>query len=140
MSDIHVQVIERLYEDVWNGKTPNTAAELVHDAYVIHDRELAEELQGPELYNALASSTRELFSTLTFTIEDVVAADDEVALRWTMVGTHDRPLFGIEPTGEQVELTAIEINRFEDGQLIETWTQSDQLGLMEQVGAVQPTD
>ncbi|AHG02021.1 hypothetical protein HALLA_01595 (plasmid) [Halostagnicola larsenii XH-48] len=140
MVDTNRQVIERLYEDVWNGKNPNTAEELVHDAYVIHDRELADKLQGPELYNALASSTRELFSDLTFTIEDVVAADDEVALRWTMVGTHDGPLFGVEPTGEQVELTAIEINRFEDGQLIETWTQSDQLGLMEQVGAVQPTD
>lgn len=134
------QVIERLYKDVWNGENPNTAEELVHDAYVIHERELAEELQGPELYKALASSTRELFSDLTFTIEDVVAADAAVALRWTMEGTHDGPLYGVEPTGERVELTAIEINRFEDGQLIETWTQSDQLGLMEQVGAVQPTD
>lgn len=57
-----------------------------------------------------------------------------------MVGTHDGPLVGVEPTGEQVELTAIEIDRFEDGKLIETWSQSDQLGLVEQVGAVQPTD
>lgn len=140
MVDTNQQVIERLYEDVWNGKNPNTAEELVHDAYLIHDRELAEELQGPELYNALASSTRELFSDLTFTIEDVVAADDEIALRWTMVRTHDGPLFGVEPTGERVELTAIEINRFEDGQLIETWTQIDQLDLMEQVGALPATD
>lgn len=140
MGDTNRQVIERLYEDVWNGKNPNTAQELVHDAYVIHDRELAEELQGPDLYNALASSTRELFSNLSFTIEDVVAADDEVALRWTMVGTHEGRLFGVEPTGERVELTAIEINRFEDGQLIETWTQSDQLGLMGQVGALSEID
>lgn len=136
MADTNQQVIERLYEDVWNGTNPNTAEELVHDAYVIHDRELAEELQGPELYEALASSTRELFTDLEFTIEDVIAADNEVALRWTMVGRHDSPLFGVEPTGEQVELTAIEINRFEDGKLIETWTQSDQLGLMEQIGAL----
>lgn len=140
MGDTNRQVIERLYEDVWNGKNPNTAEELVHDAYVIHDRELAEELRGPDLYTALAVSTRELFSDLTFTIEDVIAAGDKVALRWTMVGTHDGPLYGVEPTGEQVELTAIEINRFEDGKLAETWTQSDQLGLMEQVGAFQTTD
>lgn len=140
MGNTNQQVLERLYEDVWNGNNPTTAEELVHDAYVIHDRDLAEELQGPDLYNALASSTRELFSDLTFAIEDVVAADDEVALRWTMTGTHDGPLFGVEPTGERVELAAIEINRFEDGKLIETWTQSDQLGLMEQVGAVPTTD
>lgn len=140
MADTNRQVIKRLYEDVWNGNNPNIVEELVHDAYVIHDRDLAEELRGPELYEALASSTCELFTELTFTIEDMIAADDEVALRWTMVGTHDGPLFGVGSTGEQVELTAIEINRFEDGKLIETWTQSDQLGLMEQVGALSATD
>ncbi|AFO56489.1 putative cyclase [Natrinema sp. J7-2] len=72
---------------------------------------------------------------MTVTIDDLMAADEKVALRWTMTGTHEGgPLFGVEPTGQEVELTAIEINRFEDGKLIETWTQSDQLGLMQQLG------
>jgi predicted ester cyclase len=72
---------------------------------------------------------------MTFTIEDILGADEKVALRWTMTGTHEGgPMFGVEPTGQEVELTAIEINRFEDGKLIETWTQSDQLGLVQQLG------
>lgn len=136
MTDEHRTALERLFEDVWNGENPDTADELVHDEYLIHDRELADELRGPELYRALANATREIFPDASFTIEDSVAEADEVALRWTMTGTHEGPAFGVEPTGERVELPAVEINRFEGGQLVETWTQSDQVGLMEQVGAL----
>lgn len=127
-------ILTRLYEDVWNGSGPDTADELVHEEYVIHDRELAAEMQGPELYKALASGTRDIFPDMTITIEDIVPAGEKIALRWTMTGTHQGAMFGIEPTGQQVELTAIEINHFEDGKLIETWTQSDRLGLMQQLG------
>ena len=72
---------------------------------------------------------------MTVTIEDILVADEKVALRWTMTGTHEGgPMFGVKPIGQEVELTAIEINRFEDGKLIEAWTQSDQLGLFQQLG------
>ena len=126
--------LTRLYEDVWNGANPDTTDELVHEEYLIHDRDLAAEMQGPELYRALASGTRDVFPDMTITIEDMVTAGEKIALRWTMTGTHQGTMFGVESTGRQVELMAIEINRFEDGKLIETWTQSDQLGLMHQLG------
>ncbi|ODR82081.1 cyclase [Haladaptatus sp. W1] len=127
--------LTRLYEDVWNGSNPDTANELVHEEYHIHDRELAAEMRGPALYRALARGTRDIFPDMTVTKEDILGADEMVALRWTMTGTHEGgPMFGVEPTGQEVELTAIEINRFEDGKLIETWTQSDQLGLVQQLG------
>jgi steroid delta-isomerase-like uncharacterized protein len=124
----------RLYEDVWNENNPETADELVHETYTIHNRELAAEMEGPELYKALASGTREIFPDLEITIEDMIASGEKVALRWTMTGTHEGSMFGVEPTGRQVKLTAIEINHFNEEKLIETWTQSDQLGLMQQLG------
>ena len=127
--------LTRLYEDVWNGANPDTANELVHEEYHIHERELAAEMQGPALYRALARGTRDIFPDMAFTIEDILGTDEKVALRWMMTGTHEGgPMFGVEPTGQEVELTAIEINRFEDRKLIETWTQSDQLGLVQQLG------
>ncbi|MDZ7731436.1 MAG: ester cyclase [Natrialbaceae archaeon] len=132
-------ILTRLYEDVWNGANPEIASEYVHEQYHIHDRALAEEHQGPNLYTELVAQTRAIFPDMAFTIEDMIAADDRVALRWTMTGTHEGPMEGIEPTGTHVEMHGIEINRFENGQLIETWTQSDELGLLEQLGAI-PTD
>lgn len=132
----HTERIIRLYEGVWNGTDPDIADELVAPEYYIHDREIADEIRGPDLYKQLASGTREMFPDMELTIHDTVAADENVTVRWTMTGTHDGPGFGMEPTGETVEFNAIEINRFEDGKLRETWTQSDQLGLMQQVGAI----
>lgn len=135
MSDL-TDRLERLYDGVWNGNDPSVVSDLVHPDYAIHDRDLADELGGPELYRELAARTRTIFPDAAFALEDVVAAPPSVAVRWTMRGTHDGPLFGVEPTGREVTLAAVEINRFEDGLLRETWTQSDQLGLMHQVGAL----
>lgn len=127
--------IERLFEGVWNGADPDVADELVAPDYYIHDRELAEEVRGPDLYRALAAGTREVFPDAEFAIEDSFGAGGKVAVRWTMTGTHEGEMFGVEPTGREVELKAIEIDRFEDGLLVETWTQSDTFGLAAQLGA-----
>lgn len=132
MSD-HTELLHQLFEGVWNGENPAVADELVHPEYVIHDREIANEMRGPELYKTLASMTREAFPDMEFTIHETVEEDDKVALRWTMTGTHDGPMGDMEPTGTQVEMPAVEINRFEDGQLVESWTQSDMLGLRQQL-------
>lgn len=127
--------LRRLFDGVWNDEDPAVAEEIVAREYVIHDRDLAAELRGPELYRALAEETRAIFPDATFTVEDAVAAGEKVTVRWTMTGTHEGPGLGVEPTGETVELEAIEIDQFEDGKLTQTWTQSDMLGLLEQVGA-----
>jgi predicted ester cyclase len=127
------EILHQLFEGVWNGENPTVADELVHPEYVIHDREIAEEMRGPELHKTLASMTREAFPDMEFTIHDTVEEGDKVALRWMMTGTHDGPMGDMEPTGNRVEMPAIEINRFEDGQLVESWTQSDMLDLMQQL-------
>jgi len=134
----HIDSIEQLYDGVWNREDPGVADDLVASDYYIHDREIAEELRGPELYQQLAAGTEEMFPDMEITIHDTVAADEKVTVRWTMTGTHNGSGAGMEPTGEAVEFDAIEINRFEDGKLRETWIQSDQLGMMQQIGAIQP--
>ncbi|WP_396613770.1 ester cyclase (plasmid) [Haloferax sp. S1W] len=136
MSGKYENLIERLYEDVWNEGNLDTADELVHDDYTIHDRDLAAELDGPEFYKALATGTRVVFPDAEFTIEDIFVSGQKVAVRWEMTGTHKGEMLGIEPTGVEATLSAIEINRFEDEKLIETWTQSDELGLMEQLNSL----
>jgi predicted ester cyclase len=134
MSD-HVGTLHRLFADVWNGANLETADEHVHERYRINGRSLSERLRGPELHRALASGTRETFPGATFVIEDTIAEDDRVALRWTMTGTHEGRLFGVDPTGRRVELRGIEMDRFADDRLVETWTRTDRLGLAERLGA-----
>ncbi len=136
MSGANEEIVRRLYREVWNGENPEAAEELIGEAYEMHERDLPDRDAGPAKYRGLVEMTRDIFPDMTFVIEDLIAVDDRVAVRWTMRGTHEGAAYGMEPTGRAVEMTGIEINRLADGRLVETWTQSDQLGMMAQIGAL----
>ena len=56
--------------------------------------------------------------------------------RWTGSGTHQGELIGVAPTGNQVTITGISINRISGGKIEESWTNYDALGMMQQIGAI----
>ena len=76
------------------------------------------------------------FPDMHLAVEDVVAAGDRVAVRWTFHGTHRGEFLGIAPTGKQVTMSAVEINRVEAGKVAEHWVELDRFGLLKQLGAV----
>ncbi|MER6024910.1 ester cyclase [Streptomyces sp. NPDC001851] len=72
-----------------------------------------------------------------FTVEDVLAQGDRACARWTWNGTHKGDFLGIGPTGREVTMTGMTLFRFADhGKIAELWWQHDQLGLMQQLGAL----
>jgi steroid delta-isomerase-like uncharacterized protein len=68
-------------------------------------------------------------------IEELVAEDDMVVGRITAYGTHRGDLFGIPATGKAFHVTGIAMWRVRDGKIVEHWHQTDQVGLMQQLGA-----
>lgn len=78
---------------------------------------------------------RAAFSGPEHVIDHLVASDDHVSWVWTFTGTHTADYMGIPATGRRVSLTGITIQRFRDGKIVEQWSQSSLLGLMEQLGA-----
>jgi len=56
--------------------------------------------------------------------------------RWTYRGTHKSELMGIAPTGKQVTVTGICIDRIVGGKIAEEWGEMDNLGMMQQLGVV----
>ena len=80
---------------------------------------------------------RNAFPNLSCTIEEQVAEGEKVVSRWTVRGTHQGEFFGVAPTGNRVEFTGIQIDRFdESGKIVEERAEFDLLGAMRQVGAV----
>jgi predicted ester cyclase len=75
---------------------------------------------------------------LTYTVEDQVAEGDEVVSRYTATGTHRGEFFGVAPTGNRIEMSGIQIDRFdeESGKMVEEWPEYDLLGAMRQMGVV----
>jgi steroid delta-isomerase-like uncharacterized protein len=76
------------------------------------------------------------FPDLERTIEDLVAEGDKVVARWTAKGTHTGDFQGIPPTGRVATSSGITIFRIVDGRIVEEWSESDMLGLLQQVGAI----
>ncbi|MEU9441198.1 ester cyclase [Streptomyces sp. NPDC048304] len=73
----------------------------------------------------------------TFTLDDLLAQGDRVCARWTWNATHKGDFLGIPPTGRKVTMTGMTLFRFTaDGKIAEMWWQHDQLGLMQELGAL----
>jgi predicted ester cyclase len=66
----------------------------------------------------------------------MISDGSTVAHRWTFTGTHEEEMMGVEPTGVRVEVSGVEMNHVEDGRITASWTVSDAMGLMRQLGAL----
>lgn len=75
------------------------------------------------------------FPDLQHTIEGQVAEGETVVNQLVVRGTHQEAFQGIPPTGKAVTITAISIQRFAAGQLVEQHLLLDSLSLLQQLGA-----
>ncbi len=56
--------------------------------------------------------------------------------RYTARGTHQSNLMAISPTGKQANVTAIGIFHLVNGIAVEEWLNSEDLGLLQQLGVI----
>jgi predicted ester cyclase len=66
----------------------------------------------------------------------MIAEGDKVATRMRITATHKGELQGIPPTGKKVSISASDFVTIRNGKLVEHWVDTDQLGLMQQIGVI----
>ena len=88
---------------------------------------------GWNLYRKLF---RAAFPDGRWAIASIIAEGDLVAARASFTGTHQGEFLGIPPTGQQVTVSVIHICRLADGKIVERWVNSDELGMLRQLGAI----
>ena len=94
------------------------------------------DIEGPEGFKQFLAGTFTAYPDGRFTIEDMLAEGNKVAVRLTLNGTHEGVTrTGIAPTGKRVAVTGIEVYYLDGGKIVETWMNFDFLGLMQQMGA-----
>jgi steroid delta-isomerase-like uncharacterized protein len=134
-------VSRRIIEEGFNKGNLGIADELIAPDAVDHDPTTPphlRNLRGPELFRQAVSMYRSAFPDLQITVEDTISQGDKVVLRWRSEGTHRGELMGLAPTNTKGSVTGITIDRFENGKVVETWTEWDNLGLARQIGAAPP--
>jgi predicted ester cyclase len=79
---------------------------------------------------------RTAFPDFSMSVYDLIAEGDQVAYRITWTATHQGELMGIPPTNKRITVTETHIDRIVDGKIVEHAGDWDQLGVLQQVGAV----
>ena len=92
--------------------------------------------RGRDAYLAIVAANRDAFPDLLWTVEEMVADGDAVAVRYTMKGTHRGSFAGVPPTDRAVVAQSVAFYRLADGKIIEERAQLDMLGVLQQLGAV----
>ena len=91
---------------------------------------------GREGIMLLTQMLRSAFPDFKATIDDMLADGDRVATRMTWTGTHQGEFMGIPPTGKRISIQVIDFVRFADGRFAEHWGLMDNMGMMQQLGAI----
>jgi steroid delta-isomerase-like uncharacterized protein len=134
MSEENKALIQRFVEEAFNKGNLDVADEVYASTFMSHDPTAPEGQGSPEGVKQFVNTYLGAFPDGHTTVEDSIAEGDKVAYRWTFRGTHRGELMGISPTGEQVEITGITINRLSGGKIEEQWNLFDQLGMLQQLG------
>lgn len=89
---------------------------------------------GPQGFIGFFGKFRQAFPDLAVAVDHMVTDDDNVAIAYTITGTHRGDFMGIAPTGKKIKARGMQIARFENGKIAERWGSSDELGILKQLG------
>jgi steroid delta-isomerase-like uncharacterized protein len=79
------------------------------------------------------------FPDVNYSIDDILAEGDKIAIRCTLRSTHKGTFVGIHATEKQIEVKQVEIQKIVGGKITEAWGFSDSQGMMSQLGVI-PSD
>jgi steroid delta-isomerase-like uncharacterized protein len=130
------QIVRRWSEELWSMGQLYVADEIVAPGYVRHDPGDPAPARGAAGVKRLVTMMRAALPDLRITIEDVIAEGDKVVTRYRMHGTDRGGLFGRAPTGRPTHNTGMQIFRFSDGKIVESWSLRDDLGALRQLGVL----
>ena len=129
-------VYRRLVDEVINGGNVATLDDLASPDFVEHEElppGIPKNREGVKQFFSLLGTA---FPDTMATIENLVVQGDMVAARLVVTGTHRGDFAGIPPTGKQVSMQVFDLVRVIDGKMTEHWGLSDQLSLLQQLGAI----
>ena len=128
--------VARQFYDAFNRHDPEEMSQLVSSnaSYTFHFVGMpATDWKGRKQFITNVVKT---FPDIDHHILDVVAEGDKVALRLNITGTHKGQFQDIPATGKKISVGCVNFLSIIDSKIIEEWSNSDMMGLMQQIGAI----
>jgi steroid delta-isomerase-like uncharacterized protein len=130
-------IVRRFVDEYVNQRNDAALEALVADDFICCVSGVASTAsEGRAVWARRSTSLQTAFPDFRITIDDLLAGDDKVVMRYRGHGTHRGPFGTAAPTNKAVVYTGIMILRISNGKIAEEWTEYDSLGLMQQIGAI----
>jgi steroid delta-isomerase-like uncharacterized protein len=125
--------VDRLFAACFNQGDLGLLDQLVSPEYVGPQDE-----HGPAGFRGIVVGLRTAFPDIHYTVDDVIAENDKVAVRWHWSGTHEAPFRAHPASHHKVSSTGAGIFRFRHGKIVAATLETDRLGFLQQLGVVPP--
>jgi len=125
------------FAELWNTGDLAIADEIFSSDFVNHDPN-DPGVTNLESYKGYVPAVRIGFPDINISADDLVAEEEKVAFRYTIIATHQGELMGMPATGIQVVWTGITVAHLADGKIMEMWWAKDTLGMLQQLGVIPP--
>ena len=126
-------IVKRWIDEVWCKHNIIAVDEFLADNFVFDwaPPGVPSDIEG---YKKAVTMLLTAFSDLKITVEDIIAEENKVAVRWIGDATHQGKFMRIEPTAKKVVMTGVSFVYIMDGKILEEWSEMDLLGVMQQLG------
>ena len=130
----HKAVVRRVYEEFTNQRQLDLAGQLFGSEFVDHGapatrRGVAGVQETTRLFLAA-------FPDFKFEIEAMIAEGDLVHVRGSISGTQLGTYAGLPGSGKHARWSAMDDFRFQDGKIVERWTERNRISQLKQLGAL----
>jgi steroid delta-isomerase-like uncharacterized protein len=131
-------VARRWSEELWGRGNLRVADEIIAADYVRHDAGDPFSARGPDDVKRIVGMLRSMLPDLRIEIEAIVAEGEFVVSRYVATATDTRGYLGMPATGRTIRTPAMQMFRFANGKIIESWAVRDDLGTLRQLGHLPP--
>ena len=121
------------FYQAFNNRNIEQAFNLLAPNFVAHMAGIPESLDsngfrkfGMGFYSAFTDGQHQF--------DEIVVEGNKVVTCGTFTARHSGEFQGLPPTGKQIEISIMHIDRVENGLIVEHWGQGDAQGLMQQLG------
>jgi len=121
--------VRRYWQDFWTDGHLEFARDFYADPFFLNDQE-----RTPAQFEAGAAAFRSHFSDFEVTVDRVFAWEDVVVTRAVFHAKHVGAFETVPATGKPIELTGLDVFRFQDGLVVEHLHEADHERMWEQLG------
>jgi steroid delta-isomerase-like uncharacterized protein len=128
-------LIQEFYDEMLAKGNLDKLDDFVTDDVVDHEA-IPGQPDGKEGVRFFVNLMRSAFSEIKATSDQAIESGDMACARTTITGKHTGEFMGVPASDKTFEIESIDIIRIEDGKCAEHWGVTDNMALMQQIGAI----